>query len=207
MAVEAKRGCGYRKVGGKYLISGGVGMTCGRLPFPLLPCRCCGRGIKQARGWTWVDGEELINSGAPDCTMTETHCAFCPMMDLKRFKKAGLLWVGERFYKTPDAFQLEASALGISRRIHSVPRDFKLGETWVMLAHPKAARIDVENDEFEGGLERVECPGVFRIFKPERIEIIVTESDFADDKKMERLIKQGLTPVPVPDDDPDHMAK
>jgi hypothetical protein len=31
MAVEPKRGCGYRKVGGIYLVSGGEGRPCGPL--------------------------------------------------------------------------------------------------------------------------------------------------------------------------------
>jgi hypothetical protein len=32
----------------------------------------------------------------------------------------------------------EAARMGVSRRITAVPRDFKVGETWVLLGHRKA---------------------------------------------------------------------
>jgi hypothetical protein len=41
MAVEPKRGCGYRKVGGIYLVSGGEGRPCGCLQIPLHTCPSC----------------------------------------------------------------------------------------------------------------------------------------------------------------------
>ncbi len=73
----------------------------------------------------------------------------------------GLIWVGEMFYKTPRAFLKEAAEQGISRRIRSIPRDFKLGETCVWLAHRKAVEgVDM-------------TPGVFYAFLPQRIEYIV----------------------------------
>ena len=31
MASEPKRGCGYRKIGGTYLVGGGIGIPCDRL--------------------------------------------------------------------------------------------------------------------------------------------------------------------------------
>src|SRR5207302_7622776 len=55
VAVEAKRGCGYRKIGGLYFVGGGRGVACDRLPIPLDICPTCGHGIKQTRGFTWVD--------------------------------------------------------------------------------------------------------------------------------------------------------
>lgn len=36
MAVEARRGCGYRKAGGLYLVASGMGSPCHRLPIPLI---------------------------------------------------------------------------------------------------------------------------------------------------------------------------
>lgn len=60
MAVEAKRGCGYRKIGGTYLVGGGIGVPCDRLPLALDVCLCCGQGIKQALGFTWVDVAKLV---------------------------------------------------------------------------------------------------------------------------------------------------
>ena len=63
-------------------------------------------------------------------------------MMTKDMGKAGLLWIGEQFYPTPGEFTREAEELGISRRISAVPRDFKLGETWVLFAHRKGATCD-----------------------------------------------------------------
>lgn len=53
MAIEAKRGCGFRKVGGTYLVSEGEGMPCDRLPIKLDVCPVCSHGFKRSRGWTW----------------------------------------------------------------------------------------------------------------------------------------------------------
>ena len=55
MAIEQKRGCGYRKVGGLYMVGGGIGVPCDRLPYELTVCPCCSQGVKQSRGWTWID--------------------------------------------------------------------------------------------------------------------------------------------------------
>lgn len=60
MAIEARRGCGYRKVGGIYLVGGGIGVPCDRLPYPLTVCPCCSQGVKQGRGWTWVTVGKLF---------------------------------------------------------------------------------------------------------------------------------------------------
>lgn len=54
MAVEAKRGCGYRKVGGLYLVGGGLSAPCDRMPFLLERCKVCGGGIKFTRGPQWI---------------------------------------------------------------------------------------------------------------------------------------------------------
>lgn len=49
-------------------------------------------------------------------------------------------------------------------------------------------------------------PGIFRVFKPERIEKIITESQSKDAAVMEELIAKHITPVVVPDNDPDHQG-
>jgi len=53
---ESKRGCGWRKPGGLYLMADGPAELCGKLPIPLEICPSCGGGIKLSRGWTWVRG-------------------------------------------------------------------------------------------------------------------------------------------------------
>ena len=58
--VEGVRGCGWRKPGGLYLVSGNLSEPCPRLPVETAVCPTCGEGIKPARGFTWVDGGKLI---------------------------------------------------------------------------------------------------------------------------------------------------
>jgi hypothetical protein len=136
MAVEAKRGCGYRKVGGLYLMDDGGGSPCCKMPIPLTVCPCCGGGIKQARGWTWVDAGKLF----PDtrCAAGPMASVTCPAANPATMGKCGLIWIGESFYKRPVDFLNEAARMGISRRLPAIPRQFVAGETWVFFAHSKA---------------------------------------------------------------------
>jgi len=204
MAVEQKRGCGYRKVGGIYLVCEGEGRGCGRFPLALKVCPACGGGVKQSRGWTWINPAKLFADQDCDLQVDRTPgqpgCDGCPMSVLAEITEAGLLWIGASFYKTPQHFQLEAAAQGICRRITAVPRNFKIGETWVFMAHPSV--IPGEDD---AGVQ-VMTPGVFNAFLPNAIEQIVTETQAADDEEMDKLKARGITPVAVPDDDPDHRG-
>jgi hypothetical protein len=82
--TEKKRGCGYRKPGGMYLISGKPSAPCGKLPLPLTVCPTCNQGIKPARGWTTINGAKLVAdvicSTAHPRPAFEPHvCAGCPM--------------------------------------------------------------------------------------------------------------------------------
>ncbi len=73
LTFEAARGCGYRKAGGKYLVSGGEMLPCGRLPLELTVCPCCSQGIKQSRGWTWIDPEKLLANSSLAYTKEEAE--------------------------------------------------------------------------------------------------------------------------------------
>ena len=213
MASERKRKCGYRKIGGLYLVDDLSGMPCDRLPFELTVCPTCSCGIKQSRGWTWVNVAGLVGGDHTPYNLCSCigDCPLCS--NTAAMGRAGLLWIGEQFYPTVDEFLTEAREMGISRRIKSVPREFKLGETWVLLAHPKTVR-KVEQpsvfDETDAGLglrdgSKVSWhPGIFRVFKPKRIELIITEAQSNDAEFMESVSKRGLTPVVVPDGDKDH---
>lgn len=186
--VEKKRGCGFRVPGGIYLRTDGIGRLCGALPIELTVCPTCHHGIKPARGWTWINIAELV--AVRGCHLEEElaqGCGDCPIADAK-IQMAGLLWVGEKFYKTPGAFAKEGIEMGISRRITMVPRGFKLEETWVALAHRKAI---ASVSEGEPGIK----PGIFHIFRPSRIEYVVKSDD--SDEKLEKLEKRGFTLIKV----------
>jgi len=195
MSVEKRRACGYRKVGGLYLVSDGPAMPCCKLPIILHVCPTCHGGIKQARGWQWIDPRPFL---AGECTGTMSGA--CPAANQEALGDVGLIWIGTAFYPTPAAFIEEARCMGISRRITAVPRNFRLGEIWVFLAHPKVQQVINEAGVAEWRA------GVFRIFKPERIEKIVTESQLDDEQEMARLHEAGITPVAVPDADADHRG-
>lgn len=217
MAVEPRRGCGYRKIGGLYLVSGGRGVYCDRLPMPLDICPTCGHEIKQTRGWTWVQptlfahqANSLVGGVHPECT-DDFPCPLC--MFPHKLGRCGLLWIGEQFYATPREFNCEAEILGISRRIARIPRGFQVGETWILFAHPKTVEtfVEVETDSGAQGefpvtaLEsrRIWKPGIFKVWRPERIEKILPESARGSAEAAE-LVTKGITPVFVPDQDPDH---
>jgi len=191
---EGKRGCGWRKVGGLYLIDKGEGQECARLPIPCEICHCCGRGIKPARGWTWVDGDEILRA-SPECPdRGKPNCESCLVHNFVRHGvgRVGLIWIGEKFYPTINDYINEVDVVGDSRRISMVPKDFAVNETYVFLAHRKAIINKGEVPDYVG-VTLEYTPGIFRIIKPERIEVVVdgTESD----EKIDAYIKRGLSPV------------
>lgn len=180
LRVEERRGCGFRKPGGVYLVSDGPSAPCGKLPIPLEICPTCGQGIKPARGWTWIHATALLASRecqSPDCSPR------CPLAG--SLGRAGLLWIGEAFYGRPEDWTAEARRLGVSRRISAVPRGFVVGQTWVLVAHRKAIRNP--DDSWTAA--------IFHAFCPQRIEYVVRGDE--TDEQIEDLLKRGLTPVLV----------
>lgn len=199
--IEAKRGCGYRKPGGLYLVAKYEGRECCKLPFQLDVCPCCGAGIRPSRAWTWVDTGKLFNQ-EPCTAPMQADLSRCPLYRPEDVGRAGLIWVGEKFYPTVEEFKREASVMGISRRISAIPRGFKVGETWVLLAHRKAIPKEVDIPAEEGGvlpgiqLTRTEWePGIFFVFKPTAVEYVV-KGDEAEEE-IERLERRGVVPVKV----------
>lgn len=194
--IERKRGCGWRKGGGLYLVAPQPNASCCRLPMPLDVCPTCGHGIKPARGFTWMDLEPFKTHCTDTSTwskLTDFRCPLAPASDVDR---VGLIWVGEKYYKLPVDFALEAINQGISRRITTIPHGFKLGETWIMLAHRKAITRWVDNpDEPEQEPQLEQSPGAFMIFKPTAIEYVVKGDE--SEEKLERLVKRGITLVKV----------
>jgi hypothetical protein len=182
ISYEGKRGCGYRKEKGLYLVSGKPGRPCGKLPIPLDVCPTCGGGIKPARGWTWVDGDALV--GDRTCS-TSDQCIGCGMDG--ELGRVGLIWVGGKYYQNPEIFIREAFQMGISRRITAVPRGFKIGETCVLLAHREA----IPPASFGAD----PTPGIFGFFQPEAIEYIVSGEETPDE--LSKLENRGITLVEV----------
>ena len=177
MAVEPKRGCGYRKVGALYIVGGELMAPCDRLAFELTVCPACSAGIKQTRGWTWIQPTKILggnHNGQLGCHC-DPFCAVCnPQAYFGSEGKAGLLWVGESFYPTPVEFIKEGYAQGISRRISQIPHDFIVGITTVFFAHPKAI------DNTAGVLDQGDIfkPGIISAFRPQAIERIVLQSQY-----------------------------
>lgn len=179
---DQKRGCGWRKSGGLYLVPDGPSAPCGMLPIPLDVCPTCHHGIKPARSWTWVSADALI--AGRQCGLGADACGGC-FFKRASLGKVGLLWVGGAFYPTPEHWTQEALKQGVSRRIPALPRGFVLGETWVFVAHRDA--IPVGADEF--------IAGVFHAFKPRAVEFVVRGTE--TDEELDAMIKRGITPVRI----------
>jgi hypothetical protein len=177
---ERKRGCGYRTPGGLYLVCDLTGRPCGKLPVKLDVCPTCGSGFKFARGWTWVNGTALF----ADRECLNPRCPpSCPLAG--PIGRCGLLWIGEKFYKTPFDWLREVGEMGVSRRIKGVPKDFVLHSTWVLVAHIHG----VENPDGS------KSPAIFNAFKPSAIEYVTTGKE--SDEDIESLLNRGITPVKV----------
>lgn len=241
MAVEEKRGCGYRKIGGTYLESDAGGFECGRLPVPLLPCPLCDQRPRFTRGMSRISPRNILHA-APVCAFAEVlvpggegatsaRCAVCPFDRAFSQEQVGLMWVGGKFY-TPSEFTDEAGRLGVSKRIGSVPKWFKVG-MWVFLAHEQTISKDCDQCGGSGmvhtaekivmetvfhpgqdpklldpcetcaGSGTVYTPAVFHAFQPKRVVRIVP--DTMPEAERDVLHEQGLTLIEVPHDDPDHQ--
>ena len=214
--IEGARGCGFRKAGGMYLVAPAPNAACGKLPLKVEKCSACGGGIKPARGWTWIEPNKLFEPGP--CSLGAhperiSPCGTC-LAGLAMPGRAGLIWIGESFYPTPEHFLQEARRAGVSRRISAIPRGFELGETVVFLAHRKAlieaceCQDGIPVTDTAGALQaaaqcdvcseipgRVFKPGVFSVFRPTAIEQVVTKD--TTDEEVEALERRGITPVIV----------
>ena len=122
--------------------------------------------------------------------------------------RAGILWIGGKFYPTPGDWTKEAEEMGVSRRISQIPKDLVVGETWAFVGHRKAVLRICDCNEKDGtaGSPLPDCEkckgeghyyvsGVFHAFMPTRIEVIVDEA--IEQKEVDKLVKRGLTPVVI----------
>jgi hypothetical protein len=104
----------------------------------------------------------------------------------------GLLWVGDKFY-TANEFRAEALRQGISKRIGAIPRGFKVGETWILLAHIKGGTRSISIGEDQTAIEKF--PAIFHAFKPSRIEYVVTGLE--TETELKAMEDRGITLIEV----------
>lgn len=78
MGSEIKRRCGYRKVGGTYLVGECSPSPCDRLPIPVGLCPVCGQGVEFSRGWTQISPDRLLSHHeAPAGCLCDDTCPAC----------------------------------------------------------------------------------------------------------------------------------
>lgn len=213
MAVERVRGCGFRKLGGIYLVADeGVWLSCERFPIPLRACPTCDCRVNFARSFQWITHEMLLAYAKP-CAQVDDHCPMCPLCSpslLKNdrpSKKSGLIWIGKQHY-SPESFLLEANNLGVSRRVSAIPKGLVIGKTRVFVAHKQG--LNNQATMFDGAPEREDGdmvePAVIASFVPRRIELMVDDTGKMEDEEwVQKLVeKKGVTLVRLPADDPDH---
>lgn len=199
---ETARGCGWRKPGGLYLVGSALGLGCGRFPIACDCCPTCGQGIKPARGWTWIQPDEIAGKCVHFGTsrheagvLLGSQCGVCSFQPGK-IGNAGLLWVGQQYYPTASSFLSEAATVGISRRINMVPRGLVVGETWVFLGHREAIETRPQPSYERDDPPEVErYPGIFAAFQPRAIEYVVTGDEA--DEELEALAARGFTLIRV----------
>lgn len=135
MAIEAKRGCGYRKAGGLYV----VGEFENPQPAPWLPF-CTSHA--QTRSLQWVSGADLFATA--DGMSAEERASWIVQRAGETASDGGtasvaLMWVGAKHY-SPSSFTAEALTMGVSKRVSSIPKDLRPGDP-VALAHPSAIPV------------------------------------------------------------------
>lgn len=209
MAVEKRRGCGYRKVGGLYLMGEYIPISCDRLPYPLEICPCCGHGIKVGRGMTAINPLKLFGIHE-NCIDENQYCFMCKPKDEIGY----IMRVGEKYYPTPQDFLNEGITQGFSKRIAQIPRYFEIGKTVIYLAHINACiKPDGTKDEPSRLQDRMidaekvkRVTGIFSAFIPQRIEKLYWQSALDDmpAKEKAKLKKRGIIPIGIPDGDKDH---
>lgn len=203
VVTEGVRGCGFRRVGGTYLVSDGISIPCPALPLEVSRCPCCDSGIKPARSWAWFNPSMFFKFPCPvDCKIYQERGRCTPFQQ----ERAGILWIGGKFYKTPADWTKEAKEIGVSRRISQIPKDFVVGKTCVFVGHREAVEriCDCNKQDGLAGAPLADCkkckgegqrnvPGVFHAFCPTRIEKVVDKD--VTEEEIDKLVKRGITPV------------
>jgi hypothetical protein len=192
--AQQERGCGTRVKGALYAFFAMEFVeTCPNLPLPLPEvCPVCGEGIHRSRSIRYVIPDKLLPKVKEKCK--NRRCPICePSPDL-----AGLMWVGDQYY-TAAQFIEEALSMGISKRIAVKPEKLKVGDL-VYFVHPHAIRIgNAVFDESEAPRRGVKHsttkPGIFLAAHLTAYHKIIDEKEATDEKFVQSLEDQGITPV------------
>jgi len=128
MDEERERKCGWRKVGGLYLMGSGIQLPCFKIPYKLGICPVCGEGISFKRNYQWADAKHLTGG---KCDTPMSYCSTCPFEQ----EKTLLMFVGKSHYNKPMDFINEALEMGVSKRVTTIPKGLEFGKTWILLAH------------------------------------------------------------------------
>lgn len=185
-----KRGCGFRYPG-LYLFGTGIATSCDRLPLKIPICPCCGETIRALRSVRIFNPNKMFGVHLSDsCDLPEDPliltktCAcdiYCPACHPP--EKAGMMWIGERYYPTPKDFIREAIQAGVSKRIPTVPKDLAVGD-WVFLAHPNANEFDLDHPE-----------RIVYAFRIQEIQQVLTAAQASDEKFITKVRERGYVPV------------
>jgi hypothetical protein len=213
---EQKRGCGYRKIGGLYLVSDpGFQLKCDGLPLELEPCGCCGfvppfsRNLQRIQPAYLFQAERKKHDRDPGAIEDAHQCIcpnICPLCYPIQGIDYGLMFVGKQSY-TPSSFLKEAMMMGVSKRIPDIPSWLKLGETWVLLAHnetPRVSLTELQKNELHAK-EPTYMKAIFHGFKPERVEMPVWKGDLTT-VEIHNLEEKGITPVLL-DKSPENLKR
>lgn len=214
---EPKRGCGFRQEGKLYLMGEGIAHTCPSLPLPFNECECCKYTPSFYRDFQWIRKAYIKHIRKPTGQACDPECPVC--YGVNDQDEYGLMWVGRKYY-TPEEFIAEDKTMGICKAIKQIPKGLVLGETWILIAHPRAI-IDSSNPEYKKayeywvtrGIDKGEkepqppsYPGVFYAFRPIGVEMLIYQSQ-ATPERLAGLEAKGITPIVVPDDQTAHARK
>jgi hypothetical protein len=196
---ERERGCGYRKVGGAYLVGTGLAVPCDALPLELLDCPCCEFTIPFSRNIIKIHGGYLkgrLKGHWPHNCKDTFPCPIC--QGNKKMERFYVMYVSQEAY-TPQSFIKEAREQGVSKRIppQSIPKDLKFDEDWIMLAMKKYPLNTPEHPDPRFAHDKViEAKAIFYAFMPQRKEMILW--DDSPKAEIDHWTKQGFTIVKIP---------
>lgn len=202
MAVEGVRGCGYRLVGGLYLVGSRYWSTCDRLKLEIPVCPCCGETPRPNRGMQPINAHKMFGEhrDIEECD-DRRMCRICYPADTRhRSHKDYLIWVGREHY-SEEEFSAEAELVGISRRIPHVPDGLSIGRSVIYLA--MRGNINRIIGASGDGSRAITANGIFMAFAPERLELLIWESE-VNDLYIENLAERNITAIIIPDGDEDH---